>query len=118
MEGQYKSPLPPGMHEEMAKLATLLSTEVIPRYEELSQLSSLDEEEKKEMVQIVEMIQKVKPVLEFYRQILAESLVRGSNDIFFHFRNLALQGNEYAKKAYEELRPLYKDFMKENLDLN
>jgi hypothetical protein len=118
MEGQYKSPLPPEIREEMTKLATLLSKEIIPRYEELSKLKSLDEEEKKEMEQILEVIKKVKPVLDFYRQILAESLVHGSNDIFFRFRELSLQGNEYAKKAYEELRPLYEDFMKENLDLN
>ncbi len=117
MEGQYKSPLPPGMHEEMTKLITLLS-EVIPRYEELCKQSYLDEEEKKEMKQIVEIIQKAQPVILFCQQILGESLIRGTNDIFFHFRNLSLQGNEEAKKAYEELRPLYEDFMKENLDLN
>lgn len=118
MQPEYESAFPPEVYEHLSKLITLLSENLLPRFKELAALTDLNEEEMEEFNQLRSTLEEITPTVQLAFQILGTKLTNTSSDLFFHFRSLAMQGNEEAQKAYEELQPLYQDMMKEGLDGN
>lgn len=118
MEPHYQSPITPEQREAVLQLATLMQEKIIPRTEELLAQSSHNAEEIQELMTLQETIEKFRPLAGMVQQLLFENLERASTDIFFQTRQLAEQGDEGAKKMYEELKPLYAAMKKEDLDGN
>ena len=67
----------------------------------------LTDEEKEKFHTVAAMILKVKDSFEDMQLILGHNLGIQADAYYFHVKKLAEEGNDEAKKVYEELKPLY-----------
>ncbi|MCF8460415.1 MAG: hypothetical protein K9G46_06805 [Flavobacteriales bacterium] len=71
----------------------------------------------------LELLNSIQPALELLKQtmddaqlLLGNSLLVAANAQFFHYKKLAEEGNEDARKAYERLLPGFKKAMGPSID--
>ncbi len=74
-----------------------------------------------EMAMLEKLKEKIPPIAEkinAMKATLDESVIRQSNAYYQHIKKLAEEGNEDAKKIYEDLKPAYQAMLKEQLGEN
>jgi hypothetical protein len=78
--------------------------------EEINKLTAKKELTPEEMALFIRIVDTVKTTLENtnrLKSISEESIYRQANIYYYHVKKLAEEGNEEARKVYEQLRPSY-----------
>src|SRR4051812_14811833 len=100
MEPHYQSPLTPEQREALLELTNLMEKLAL-HTEELLSPTSYTEEEIQELKTLQGTINKFQSIAGAIQGLLWPGLIKASTDIFFRARELAEQGDEKAKEAYE-----------------
>lgn len=91
---------------------------IMATLQKLSNKPELNPDELAVMAEIEMSLKTIMPKVVAMQQVLGESLVRQSNAFYLHIKQKAEEGDEEAKKVYEELKPLYQASLKSNLGDN
>ena len=92
--------------EDIKKLHTI----VLDLQVEVNRLTAKKEFTPEEMALFIRITDTVKTTLENtnrLKRISEESIYRQANIYYYHVKKLAEEGNEEARKVYEQLRPSY-----------
>ena len=92
--------------------------QMVPIFNELVKAPHRTVEEDNFVKNFPVMAQELATFLDEAKLILNESLTRQATAIYENVKQLAENGDEKAKKIYEDLKPLYQDALKDKLGTN
>jgi hypothetical protein len=103
--------------DQAMELGKKLVYVVMPRLIELMvKGAALDEAEKEELKNLKYTLNQELIMIEKSKELMGQQLLKDSEDIYFHVKFKAEQGDEDAMKAYEKLRASYIAMKKDDLE--
>ena len=107
--------------EDMEEAVKLIKENVpilIERFLYISNLPQRTPEEDKEFLEISETVLKLLPYIDHMKSTLFERIYKRSVGIYYAIKESADKGNAESQKVVEELKPLFEQALREDINLS
>lgn len=108
--------------KELIRKATILLQEVVPAllevYNHLKDMSCRTPEEDQQLADIEEKLAQAYPYIDYMKNYFGDIVYKQAIAIYYHIKMKADEGNVEAQKAIKELKPLFEETLRNQIENN